>query len=92
MRYHCVLDTRVGFAMEEIARLVAAFRATDGNFLHLEDFQSPWIINLGGASLAMVDWESNEDSVANNIPSLKAYYSNRSNLGGCHLRMRSSHV
>ena len=30
VRYHCVLDTRVGFAMEEIARLVAAFRATDG--------------------------------------------------------------
>ena len=30
VRYHCVLDTRLGFAMEEIARLVAAFRATDG--------------------------------------------------------------
>ena len=40
----------------------------------------------------MVDWESNEDSVANNIPSLKAYYSNRSNLGDCHIMMRSSHA
>ena len=68
--------------MEEIARLVAAFRATDGNFLYQHNCESVshWIIE-GGGSLAMVDWESNEDSVANNIPSLKAYYSNRSNLG-----------
>ena len=86
-----MLDTRVGFAMEEVARLVAAFRATDGRFLHQHDCQSPWNIK-GGASLAMVGWESKEDSVANNIPSLKAYYSNRSNLGDCHLMMRSSHA
>ena len=30
VRYHAVLDTRVAFNVEEIARLVAAYQATDG--------------------------------------------------------------
>ena len=30
VRYHCVLDSRVGFNIEEITRLVKAFKETDG--------------------------------------------------------------
>merc|ERR1719334_878767 len=30
VRYHCVLDSRVGFNIREIGRLVRAFMATDG--------------------------------------------------------------
>ena len=37
----------------------------------------------------MVGWKSREDSVGNTIPSLKAYYSNRSNIGDRHLWMGS---
>ena len=67
VRHHTVLDSRAAFSVGEVARLVEAFRATDGG-----QVSSP--SGTPHQYLAMAGWRGEEDTVTNTVPSIQHFY------------------
>ena len=72
VRHHTVLDSRVAFSVEEVARLVAAYRATDGGQVRLVVMVT--VLLPLPQHLAMADWASEQDTVDNTVPAIQHYY------------------
>ena len=67
VRHHTVLDSRAAFSVDEVARLVAAYKATDGGQVSSPATTPP-------QHLAMAGWKEEGDTVTNDVPSIQHFY------------------